>query len=186
MAQRTRVPITVTSGQGTGGSGTVAELDYFLSDDEVMTSITPAAASHTAGFTVGPAGASAALTFAGIGQSGTMIRIIGAKLLINSATVPASAFTLWLFNSAPTVVNGNTAFGVLSADKAKFIKKINLGTPTLAGVSGTATVSAVQQDGIAVACQLTGTSIVAYLTVDSTVTLVAQLHEVTLQTEPLS
>lgn len=147
----------------------------------VTATFTPAASSHTAGMSVG-----GAQTFTSIGASAKQIMIVKSLFTVSSSTVPTSSFTLWLFNAAPTVVADAAAFGVLVADLSKFLGKISLGTPAIAGTVGTATISSVQQDALAIPVVLTTANIVAYLTNDTTFTTVAQAHAVTLYTVPMS
>lgn len=177
MAQRTRVPIGVTSGVGSSGTGTVAELDYFRSDDAVSATWTPAASSHTALDSVG-----GAQTFTGVGQSGTMVRIIGATFSIDTTTPVASAFRLHLYNATPAVIADDATYVVVTADGAKYLGYIDLGTAVDLG----STWQFVSQDGLSKPILLVDTTIVAYLQNLTTVTLEAVAHKVTLFTEPLS
>lgn len=177
MTQRTRVPVTITSGQGTAGSGTVPELNYFLSDDAVSATFTPAATSHAAKDSVG-----GAATFTGVGQSGTMIMICGATFSIDTTTPVASAFRLHLFNAAPTVIADDAAFTLASADIGKYLGWIDLGT----AFDLDSTAQWMQQDGLAKPVLLTTANIIGYLQNLTTVTLEAVAHKVTLFTVPMS
>lgn len=173
--------VTLTDGQANNAAddGTVATINTLLAVAPVSGSFTPAATSHTAGDSVG-----GAVTFTALTRSAKPAMLAGYSFVVNSSTVPTSAFTLWIFNSAPTVVADDAAFGVLSADRTKFVDKIDIATPVLAGVSGTATVS-FSSGAIMRPIVLTSADAVCYLTNNTTYSTVAQAHTVTLYTYPL-
>jgi len=177
MTQRTRTPIGVAAGVPNSGTGTVPELDYFLSDDPVAATFTPAATSHAAKDVVG-----GAVTFTGVGQSGTNIMIVGATFSIATTTPVASAFRLHLFNAAPTVIADDAAFTLASADIAKYLGWIDLGT----AFDLDSTAQWISQDGLAKPVLLTTANMIGYLQNLTTVTLEAVAHQVTLFTLPMS
>lgn len=177
MAQRTRVPIGVAAGVPNSGTGTVPELDYFLADDPVAAAFTPAATSHAAKDVVG-----GAVTFTGLGQSGRSIMICGATFSIATTTPVASAFRLHLFNVAPTVIADDAAFTLASADIAKYLGWIDLGT----AFDLDSTAQWVEQNGLAKPVKLTTADAIGYLQNLTTVTLEAVVHQVILHTYPLS
>ena len=171
--------MTITNGQGTGGSGTVPELDYFLSDDPVSATFPIANAAYLAGDCV-----STMQTFTGVGQAGTLIRIVGATLSIDHTTALASAFRLHLFNAAKaTPLADNDPHTVLSADLAKYRGYIDLGTPVDLG-----TICWVEQNGLAKPVKLASAvaNLFGQLEILAALTPAASNLEVTLFTEPLS
>lgn len=177
MTQRTRVPVTIAGGQGAAGSGTVPELNYFLSDDSVAATFAIANAAYLADDCV-----STMQTFTGAGQSGTLIRIIGATLSIDHTTAIAAAFRLHLFNAAKaTPLADNDPHTVLSADLTKYLGYIDLGTPVDLG-----TICWVEQNGLAKPVQLTTANLLGQLVIGSALTPAASNLKVSLFTEPLS
>ena len=172
-----------------GGTAANALRVTIATDDLLLASLapttatsTPAAASHTALYTVGPAASTCTLSFANAGASSKQIMIVGASLSIDSGTAVASNFRLHLQNAdKATPVNGNTLFDVLSTDLSKYLGYIDLGTPVDLGTS-----QWTEQNGLAKPVLLSGTTLYGWLTVSSTVTLAAVAHKVTLFTVPLS
>lgn len=138
---------------------------------------TPAATSHTAKDCVG-----AATTFTTVGASGKQVMIVGATFSIATTTPVASAFRLHLFNAAPTVIADDAAFTLASADIAKYLGWIDLGT----AFDLDSTAQWISQDGLAKPVLLTTANIIGYLQNLTTVTLEAVAHTVTLFTVPLS
>lgn len=177
MTQQTRISPNITSGVPDSGTGAVATLQHFLSDDPVSASFTPAASSHAAKDVVG-----GAATFTGLGQSGKSIMICGATFSIATTTPVASAFRLHLFNAAPTVIADDAAFTLASGDIAKYLGWIDLGT----AFDLDSTAQWQQQFGLAIPIKLATADCIGYLQNLTTVTLEAVAHQVTLHTYPLS
>lgn len=173
----TRVPIGVTAGVPDSGTGTVPELGSFLSEDPVSATFAIANAAYGAGDCV-----STMQTFTSIGQSGKMIRIIGATLSIDHTTAIASSFTLYLFSAAKgTPLADNDLHTVLSADLSKYRGRINLGTPVDEG-----TICWEEQNGILKPVKLTTADLLGQLVINSALTPAASNLQVQLFTEPLN
>lgn len=173
----TRVPIGVASGVPNSGTGTVPELGYFMSEAPVAATFAIANAAYLAGDCV-----DTMETFTSIGQSATLIRIIGATLSIDHTTAIASTFTLHLFNAAKaTPLADNDPHTVLSADLAKYLGSIELGTPVDIG-----TVCWVEQNGLSKPVKLTTANLLGQLVINSALTPAASNLQVTLFTEPLN
>ncbi len=142
-----------------------------------VAAFTPAATSHAAKDCVG-----AATTFTAVGASGKQVMICGATFSIATTTPVASAFRLHLFNVAPTVIADDAAFTLASADIAKYLGWIDLGT----AFDLDSTAQWISQDGLAKPVLLASADIIGYLQNLTTVTLEAVAHQVTLFTYPLS
>ena len=82
-------------------------------------SFTPAAASHTNGDVVG-----GAATFSDVGDAGSLVQIVGWRMSIADATIETTAWTLHLFNAAPTVIADDAVFDVSVADRPRVTGKL--------------------------------------------------------------
>lgn len=174
--------VDAIAGAGVVGTGvqrvTLANDDYLLcSLAPTSATYTPAATSHAAKDVVG-----GAQTFTTVGASGKQVMIVGATFSIDTTTPVASAFRLHLFNAAPTVIADDAAFTLASADIAKYLGWIDLGT----AFDLDSTAQWVHQDGLAKPVLLSTANIIGYLQNLTTVTLEAVAHKVTLFTVPLS
>lgn len=96
---------------------------------------------------VTPANAgSAILTFADVGGAGGVVKIVGADLGIDLSAVPAGmgAFTLHLYDAAPTAILDNAAWTLPAADQPKYLGYIPISAPAVLGGA-----LFVQNDGLA-------------------------------------
>jgi len=75
--------------------------------------------------------AGAVLTFDNIGPANGVALITAAKIRLDVAAVPSGmgVMRLHLYNSSPTAIADNAAFNLPSADRAKYIGSIDIGTP---------------------------------------------------------
>jgi hypothetical protein len=169
--------VGVVSGIPNSGTGDVPTLDILLSEVPTAASFTPAATSHAAKDVVG-----GAVTFTGVGISAKQVMIVGATFSIATTTPVASAFRLHLFNVAPTVIADDAAFTLASADIAKYLGWIDLGT----AFDLDSTAQWIEVNGLAKPVLLVSADIIGYLQNLTTVTLEAVVHQVTLFTVPLS
>lgn len=169
--------VNITAGIPDSGTGDVPTLHALLSVPAVAAAFTPAATSHAAKDVVG-----GAVTFTSVGSSATMLMICGATFSIATTTPVASAFRLHMFNAAPTVIADDAAFTLASADIAKYLGWIDLGT----AFDLDSTAQWQQVDGLAKPVLLTTANIIGYLQNLTTVTLEAVVHQVILHTYPLS
>jgi hypothetical protein len=88
-------------------------------------SFTPAAASHTAGDSVGTA---QEFDFGGA-AAGRSLMITSASLLIAGATAEVTAWRLYLFNvTPPSALADDAAFVLAAGDRASFLGYVDLGT----------------------------------------------------------
>lgn len=71
------------------------------------------------------------LEFAPMGSSGNHLMLTGAQLLIEDDQLRSTegAYTLYLFNAAPTSIADNAAFDVAAGDRDAYLGSIVLGTP---------------------------------------------------------
>lgn len=68
-------------------------------------------------------------------EEGQHFYIVGARLLYNNNAVISgmSSFTLHLYDSAPTAIEDNSAWTLVSADKDKYLGSIEIDVPTDVG-----------------------------------------------------
>lgn len=138
---------------------------------------TPAAASHTAGDSVG-----VATEFKLFGPPGGRVMVTSATLEIDDATVVASAFRVYLFSiTPPSALADDAAFVLASGDRASFLGYVDLGTAIDLGST-----QWVETHGINKQMKpLTTSSVWGYLINLTTVTPAAVAHIVTLHTMAL-
>ncbi len=116
--------------------------------------------------------ATAAITFANMGLSGSRIMLTSAQLEIDSTSVPTNqtSFNAFLFNVTPpsSVTDGSTtatSVPLSTSDRAVFLGQISLGTPALLGST-----LYTESNGINKQLKLSGTSLFAYVTTASSYT----------------
>lgn len=76
--------------------------------------------------------ATAALTFSGMGQSGTRILITSVELEVDLSAVPSgmASFRLYLYDATPpSALVDNAAWDLPSGDRSSFLGYVDLGTP---------------------------------------------------------
>lgn len=121
--------------------------------------------SYAANDVVGPAtGSTAAQSFTLIGPSAGNVMLTSASLEIDLAAVGTgmTSFQLALYSVTPPSAYGdNTAWQLLTGDRASFLDILSLGTPALPVTSGGTLYS--RQDGINKQLKLTGTGLFGYL-----------------------
>ena len=135
-------------------------------------SFTPAAASHAAGDSVG-----VAAEFALAAPSGSLLRIVGASMLVAGGTNETSTWRLYMFSvTPPSALADDAAFTLAAGDRASFLGYFDFAQ--LVDVGDTLYIEATPAKTI----QLTGTSVFAYLVNLTTVTPAAIARTVTLHT----
>lgn len=177
--------VAVDPSAGAGAVGTGVQRVTLASDDPAVAKVTnnsfsntlaftPAATSHTAGDVNGAAGA-----FTSMGTASSRVMITSASMLINTATVKASAFRLYLYNvTPPSATADDAAWDLPSGDQASFLGYVDLGTPIDLGSSQWVEVHGINKQILLAATP----SIFAYLVNLTTVTEEAVAHTVTLHT----
>jgi hypothetical protein len=139
-----------------------------------VATFTPAATSHTNGDVVG-----GAQEFSQIGPPGGRVKIIGASLLINNATIETTAWTLHLFDvTPPSAVADDGAFTFAAGDQASY-----LGAISLAQVVDFGSTLFIATDNIFKPVRLNTASVWGYLVNGTTLTPGAVAHVVTLHAE---
>jgi hypothetical protein len=132
---------------------------------------TPAAASHTAGDSVG-----VAQEFAFGAPSGGTIRIVSATLRINHATIETTAWRLHMFTvTPPSALADDAAFTLAAADLPSY-----LGYVDFAQVVDFGDTQFIETTNIQKQITLAGTSVFGYLVNGTTLTPNAVAHIVTL------
>jgi hypothetical protein len=136
---------------------------------------TPAATSHTAGDVVGTA-----QEFALAAPSGSLLRIVGASMMVAGGTNETSTWRLYLFNvTPPSAAADDAAYTLPSGDRASFLGYFDFAQ--LVDVGDTLYIEASPSKTI----RLSGTSVFAYLVNLTTVTPAAVARTVTLHTSLL-
>jgi hypothetical protein len=108
--------------------------------------------------------------------SGSRIIITSASLMIENATVEATAWRLYLFNvTPPSALADNAAFTLASGDRASFLGFVDLGTAV-----DLVDTQWVEVHGINKQIKLSGTSVFAYLVPLTGLTPTASARNVTL------
>jgi hypothetical protein len=134
-------------------------------------SFTPAAASHVGNDVVG-----GAQSFASIGPSAGLIRIIGATLEIDNSSAEATAWRLHLYNVTPTsAIADDGAWNYADTDRSQYLGYVDL--PSTATDLGS-NQWAEADPGKTI--RLSGTGVWGYLTNLTTLTPGAVVHKVTL------
>lgn len=135
-------------------------------------SFTPAATSHTAGDAVG-----AAAQFSLGAPSASLLRIVGASMLVASDTNETSTWRLHLFSvTPPSAVADDAAILIAAGDRASYLGYIDMAQ--LVDLGDTLFIEGAQSKLI----RLTGTSVFGYLSNLTTVTTAAVARTVTLHT----
>jgi hypothetical protein len=109
---------------GVGGVNTILSASYTRPNDTNAYAANDVIADSTAS----PTNLSISTGMA----KGSSIMITSARIRVDGhSSLPAGIgnFRVALFSSAPTAINDNAAFDVISADKAKFLDYIDIGTP---------------------------------------------------------
>lgn len=133
---------------------------------------TPAAASHTAGDSVG-----VAAEFALAAPSGSLLRIVNASMLVAGGTNETSTWRLYLFSvTPPSALADDAPFTLASGDRASFLGYFDFAQ--LVDVGDTLYIEATPNKVI----RLTGTSVFAYLVNLTTVTPAAIARTVRIHT----
>jgi hypothetical protein len=132
---------------------------------------TPAASSHTAGDCNGAAG-----SFTSMGPSAAEVMITSASLMIFGATVEVTAWRLHLYNvTPPSAYADDTAWDLLTGDRASYLGFIDLGTAV--DVGGT---QWIEVNGLTKQVRLAGTGVWGYLVNLTTLTPANVSHDVKL------
>ncbi len=150
---------------------------YSSSAYSASAAFTPAAASHTAGDSVGVA-TEFAFTSKGGGkpETGMGLMITSASLMIADATAAVTAWRLYLFSvTPPSALADDAAFVLASADRASFLGYVDIGTAVDLTDS-----QWVETHSINKQIKLSGTSVFGYLVNLTTLTPAAVAHTVTL------
>lgn len=133
---------------------------------------TPAAASHVAGDVVG-----GAQEFKGL-SSGGNVQIVSASLLVNSATIETTAWTVHLYErTPPSAIADDSPFDIPSGDQAVY-----LGSVAIAQLVDVGSSLYIQSDNINKGLRLSSRSAFGYLVNGTTLTPAAVAHIVTLYT----
>jgi len=144
--------------------------------DNASATFTPAASSHVANDVVG-----GAQTFALNAPSGSLFCITDAELMINTGTVQATAWRLYLYNVTPPSASADdAAWDLPSGDQASFLGYVDLGTAVDLGST-----QWVETHAINKIIKLSGTSVFGYLTNLTTLTTAAVAHTVKLYGTPI-
>lgn len=100
------------------------------------------------------------LDFASVGAAGDLIVILGSRLRVDVAAVPAGCvgYRLHLYNAAPAAIADNAAYDLPETDRAKYLGYITLSTP----IDNGATLWS-QDDGTNFTCKLAGTGLFGIL-----------------------
>lgn len=126
-------------------------------------------------------GSTAALSFPLLGNAGDSIEIISTSLMINAAAIISgeTSYNLHLYNVTPPSAYGdNTAWDLLTGDRASYLGFVSLGTP--ADLGGTLYV---ETNNIHKQVRLLGTGLFGYLVTVGTYTPTAsRVHVITLNT----
>jgi hypothetical protein len=133
---------------------------------------TPAAASHTAGDSVGVAD-----EFELGAPTGSLLRIVNASMLVAGATNETSTWRLYLFSvTPPSALADDAPFVLASGDRASFLGYFDFAQ--LVDVGDTLYIEATPNKVI----RLTGDSVFAYLVNLTTVSTAAVARTVTIHT----
>jgi hypothetical protein len=147
-----------------------------LSSYSASATFTPAAASHTAGDSVG-----VAAEFALNAPTGSRLKITSATLLIATGTIETTAWRLHLYNvTPPSALADDAAFLLASGDHASY-----LGYVDLTQVLDLGDALYIDMPNLAKQIKLSGTSVFGYLVNGTTLTPAAVAHTVTLHTQGL-
>jgi hypothetical protein len=145
-------------------------LPIALSTYSASATYTPAAASHTAGDSVG-----VAAEFALGAPSGSLLRIVSASMLVAGGTNETSTWRLYLFSvTPPSALADDAAFVLASGDRASFLGYFDFAQ--LVDVGDTLYIEATPNKVI----RLTGTSVFGYLVNLTTVSTAAVARTVTI------
>ena len=81
-------------------------------------------------FDVVSTAAGAVMTFAGLGEAGDLICILGSrvKYAVNALPTAHAGYRLHLYNAAPTAIADNAAFNVIAADIGKYCGYLPIST----------------------------------------------------------
>lgn len=136
---------------------------------------TPAAASHTNGDVNG-----GAQVFANAGPAGGRVVINSVTLRIDNATVETTAWTLHLYNAAPTEILDDAAHNLLAADRSSY-----LGSVAIAQVVDLGDTLWIEAHNVGKQIKLASgsSSVYGYLVNGTTLTPGAVAHVVTLHTQ---
>ena len=139
---------------------------------------TPAAASHTAGDSVGVAAEFVLKdNQGGAPAPGSTINIISASMRIDGATVETTAWRLHMFSvTPPSALADDAAFLLASGDRSSYLGYIDLSQVIDLGDS-----LFIEMPNINKIITLTGTSVFGYLVNGTTLTPQAAAHVVTIR-----
>ena len=139
---------------------------------------TPAAASHTAGDSVGVAAEFVLKdNQGGTPSPGSTINIISASMRIDGATVETTAWRLHMFSvTPPSALADDAAFLLASGDRASYLGYIDLSQVIDLGDT-----LFIEMPNINKIVTLTGTSLFGYLVNGTTLTPQAVAHVVTIR-----
>jgi len=138
-------------------------LPIALSTYSASATYTPAAASHTAGDSVG-----VAAEFALGAPSGSLLRIVSASMLVAGGTNETSTWRLYLFSvTPPSALADDAPFTLASGDRASFLGYFDFAQ--LVDVGDTLYIEATPNKVV----RLTGTSVFGYLVNLTTVSTAA-------------
>lgn len=120
-----------------GSTGTVRRIDgYYTKSQTGNPSVSVTRPDNTTAYTAGDIfGTSPAtnIEFENVlPEDSQSYYIVGAKIVYNASAAKANmdTFTLHLYDSAPTAIVDNSAWTLLSADRAKYLGSIEIDLPT--------------------------------------------------------
>lgn len=165
-------PVTVLGEDNINAAGASNPLSVSVPGYSASASFTPAAASHTAGDSVGVAD-----EFELGAPTGALLKIVNASMLVAGGTNETSTWRVYLFSvTPPSALADDAAFTLASGDRASFLGYFDFAQ--LVDVGDTLYIEATPSKVI----KLTGTSVFAYLVNLTTVTPAAVARTVTLHT----
>ncbi len=118
------------------------------------------------------------IEFANVGAADGMFVILGARLRIDVAAIPAgmTSFRLHLYDAAPTAIIDNAAFNLIAADRGKY-----LGYVTIENILDLGDTLFLQSDNVNVSGKLAGTALYGILqTVGAYTPTALTVHTVTI------
>jgi len=119
------LPVVNSSPTATATAGAVSTVSFARTAD-----VNAYTAGDVIGINAAGSPGSAIHTFTSAGPAGGVVFITGADLAIDLASITSgmSSFRLHLYNASPTAILDNAAFNLVSADIAKHIGFIDLGS----------------------------------------------------------
>lgn len=166
-------PVTVLGADNINPAAPGNPLPSFTPAFSAAASFTPAAASHTAGDSVG-----VAAEFVLAAPAGSLLKIVSASMLVAGGTNETSTWRVYLFSvTPPSALADDAPFLLASGDRASFLGYFDFAQ--LVDVGDTLYIEATPNKVI----RLTGTSVFGYLVNLTTVTPAAIARTVTIHTQ---